>query len=99
VLSIQQRPSMPPLHQRPRCNDAYVIMQLSPTGLTPWGNTSKIGNKKNLDREKNLDWLAGQPIQICYKMTKKRPCTQSEFANKRTLEQKSHLKKHKHTKN
>jgi hypothetical protein len=33
--------------------------------------------------------LAGQPIQICYKITKKRPCTQSGFAKKRTLEQKS----------
>jgi hypothetical protein len=37
--------------------------------------------------------LAGQPIQICYKMTKKRPCTQSGFAKKRTLEQKILLKK------
>jgi hypothetical protein len=45
--------------------------------------------KKNLDRENNLDRLPGQPIQICYKMTKKRPCTQSGFAKKRTLEQKS----------
>ncbi len=30
--------------------------------------------------------LAGQPIQICYKMTKKRPCTKSGFAKKITLE-------------
>jgi hypothetical protein len=34
------------------------------------------------------DRLAGQPIQISYKMTKKRPCTQSGFTKKRTLEQK-----------
>jgi hypothetical protein len=39
---------------------------------------------ENLDQiKKNLDWLAGQPIQICYKMTRKRPCTQSEFAKKK----------------
>jgi hypothetical protein len=48
--------------------------------------------------QKNLDRLAGQPIQICYKMTKKRPCTQSGFAKKRTLEQKSCKKKKKHNK-
>ena len=40
--------------------------------------------QKNLDGEKNLDQLAGQPIQICYKMTKKRLCTQSGFAKKNT---------------
>ncbi len=45
--------------------------------------------KKNLDGKKNLDRLASQPIQFCYKMTKKRPCTHSGFAIKRTLEQKS----------
>jgi hypothetical protein len=28
----------------------------------------------NLDGVKNLDWLAGQPIQIFHKNTKKRPC-------------------------
>ncbi len=44
----------------------------------------KIWNKtkKYLDRENNLDHLASQPIQICYKMTKKRPCTQSGFTKK-----------------
>ncbi len=36
------------------------------------------------------DRLAGQPIQISYKMTKKKPCTQSGFAKKRTLERKSY---------
>ncbi len=43
-------------------------IQSSPTGLTPWRNSK--------------DWLAGQPIQICYKMNKNRPRTQSEFAKK-----------------
>ncbi len=38
-------------------------------------------------------WLAGQLIQIWYKKTKKRPCTQSWFAKKRILEQKILLKK------
>jgi hypothetical protein len=39
-------------------------------------------NKKKQDGKKNLDWLAGQPIQHCYKMTKKRPCTQSDLLKK-----------------
>jgi hypothetical protein len=34
-------------------------------------------------------WLAGQLIQIYYKMTEQRPCTQSGFAKKRTLKQNS----------
>ncbi len=41
-------------------------------------------------RGNSKDWLAGQTIQIYYKMTKKRPCTQSGFAKKRTLKQKSY---------
>ncbi len=32
-------PRMLPLRQPPHRNDAFVIMQLSPTGLTPRGNT------------------------------------------------------------
>ncbi len=48
---------------------------------------------KNLDpksgSQTNLDRLASQLIQICYKMTKKRPCNKSGFAKKRTLEQKT----------
>ncbi len=50
-------------------------------------------------RRNSKDRLAGQPIQIYYKMNKKRPCTQSGFAKKRTLEQKSCWKKHKQTNN
>ncbi len=50
-------------------------IQSSPTGLTPWRNSK--------------DQLTSQPIKISYKMTKKRPCTQSGFTKKRTLEQKS----------
>ncbi len=54
-------------------------IQLSPIRLTP--------------RRNSKDWLASQPIQICYKRTKKRLFTQSRFAKKRTLEQKILLKK------
>jgi hypothetical protein len=58
---------------------------------------------KNLDpksgSQTNLDQLAGQPIKICYKMTKKRPRTKSGFTKKRTLEQKSRKKKKKNTTN
>jgi hypothetical protein len=54
---------------------SYIIIQSFLTVLTPWRNSK--------------DQLAGQSIQICYKITKKRPCTQSEFAKKRTLEQES----------
>jgi hypothetical protein len=55
----------------------------------------KIWNKKKkkLDRENTLDRLAGQPIQICYKMTKKSSCTQSGFAKKKNSGTKISLKK------
>jgi hypothetical protein len=35
-------PRMLPLQRRPHHNDAFVIIQLSLTGLTLQGNTSKI---------------------------------------------------------
>jgi hypothetical protein len=46
----------------------------------PWRNTrnKKSGTQiifwNKIDHDLNLDRLSGQPIQICYKMTKKRPC-------------------------
>jgi hypothetical protein len=36
---IQQRPTTPPLRQRPCRDDAFFIIQLPPTGLTLWRNT------------------------------------------------------------
>ncbi len=50
-----------------------------PTGSTP--------------RTNSKDQLAGQPIQISYKMIKKRPCTQSGFAKKKNSRTKILLKK------
>ncbi len=45
-----------------------------------------------------IGWPANRS-RFLTKMTKKRPCTQSGFTKKRTLEQKSCKKRHKHTKN
>jgi hypothetical protein len=39
-------PRMPPLPQRPHRDDAFIIIQSSPTGLTPQRNTWKIRTKK-----------------------------------------------------
>jgi hypothetical protein len=58
---------------------SLVIIQSSPTGLTPQRNSK--------------DRVAGQPTPISYKMTKKRLCTQSGFAKKRNPEQNLLLKK------
>jgi hypothetical protein len=44
----------------------------------------QIWNKKK--KQKNLDRLAGQPIQIWKTKTKKRPCKQSGLAKKWTPE-------------
>jgi hypothetical protein len=60
-----------------------VSHRIDPTGEYIENLDPKSGSQNNLDR------LAGQPIKIYYKMTKKRPCTQSGFAKKITLEQKS----------
>jgi hypothetical protein len=53
------------------CHHTVVSHRIDSTGEC----IENLEQNKNLDRQKNLDWLAGQPIQICYKMTKKRPCT------------------------
>ncbi len=73
------------------CHHTVVSHRIDPMGEYIENLDPKSGLQKNLDR------LAGQPIQICYKITKKRPCTQSGFAKKRTLEQKSCKKKEKKT--
>jgi hypothetical protein len=53
---------MPPLRQWPRPNDAFVIIQLSPTGLTPQGNSLKIWNKtKTKSGPQKISGSVGQP--------------------------------------
>ncbi len=49
---------MPPLRQRPRRNDAFVIMQLSPTGLTPRRGIHRQSGPKQKKRTKKIIWIS-----------------------------------------
>jgi hypothetical protein len=106
ALSIQQRPRKLPLCRRLRRNDAFVIIQLSPKGLTPWGEYIE-----NLDQNKKksgtrfrprskLDWLAGWPTDPDLEQNeKKRPCKYLDSLNLELWNVIFHQKKVKNSKN
>ncbi len=86
-------PGMLPSRLRPRHNDAFVIIQLFPKGLSPHGGTLKIWNKS----EKMIKQIWTRE-KIWIKWLAKRPRKNLDLLNLELCNACFCLKKHKHTK-